>query len=136
VRNPEGVSAVNQARALADLTTAEAGERLVLDWTAPYRHATFYKAVFRPAVLRANATEGAALSPSQSFHSLRHTCASLCVAAGIPAEKLSRRMGHAKIGTTLGIYVHLFPDDDMAALGAMARKARIAAGGNVIPLHG
>lgn len=37
-------------------------------------------------------------------------------------------MGHAKIGTTLGIYVHLFPDDDaaddMAALGAMARTAR------------
>ncbi|WP_231987564.1 integrase [Mycobacterium sp. 852002-51152_SCH6134967] len=35
-------------------------------------------------------------------------------------------MGHAKIGTTLGIYVHLFPEndaaDDMAALGAMGPK--------------
>ncbi|OBF98461.1 hypothetical protein A5790_03035 [Mycobacterium sp. 852002-51152_SCH6134967] len=66
------------------------------------------------------------MSPALHFHALRHTYASLWVAAGIPAEKLSRRMGHAKIGTTLGIYVHLFPEndaaDDMAALGAMGPK--------------
>lgn len=71
--------------------------------------------------------EGADLSPALHFHGQRHTYASLSVAAGIPADKLSRRMGHTQIGTTLGIYVHLFPEDDaaddMAALGAMARKA-------------
>jgi hypothetical protein len=39
---------------LADLTVAEAEKRLVLDWAKPLRHATFYKAVYRPAVLRAN----------------------------------------------------------------------------------
>jgi integrase len=43
-----------QADALADLTVAEAEKRLVLDWAKPLRHATFYKAVYRPAVLRAN----------------------------------------------------------------------------------
>jgi hypothetical protein len=53
VKNPEGPSAAKQAAALAELTTAEAGERLVLDWSQPVRHATFYKAVFRPAVVRA-----------------------------------------------------------------------------------
>ena len=40
------------------------------------------------------------------------------------ASKLSRRLGHAKITTTLDIYTHLFPDDeasgDMAALEAMS----------------
>ena len=46
--------ALRQATALADLSVAEAGERLVPDCNAPNRHATFYKAVFRPAVLRAN----------------------------------------------------------------------------------
>jgi hypothetical protein len=67
-------TAHRQATALGDLSTAEAGERLVLDWTAPNRHATFYKAVFRPAVLRANrlaAVRGdlaAALPPQLKFH--------------------------------------------------------------------
>ena len=41
-----------QAEALSELTVAEAEERLVLDWTQPLRHATFYKAIYRPAVLR------------------------------------------------------------------------------------
>ncbi len=40
--------------ALAALSADEAAERLVLDWSAPIRHQTFYKAVFRPAVARAN----------------------------------------------------------------------------------
>ena len=58
------------------------------------------------------------------FHALRHTYASLCVAAGIPPLQLSRFMGHAKVTTTLGVYTHLFDDDHaetMAALEAMSR---------------
>ena len=43
-----------QADALAELAVEDAEKRLVLDWTQPLRHATFYKAVYRPAVLRAN----------------------------------------------------------------------------------
>ncbi len=60
------------------------------------------------------------------FHALRHTYASLCVAAGIPPLQLSRFMGHAKVTTTLAIYTHLFDDDHaetMAALEAMSRPA-------------
>jgi integrase len=41
------------------------------------------------------------LPPELTFHALRHSYASLCVAAGIGADKLSRRLGHAKITTTL-----------------------------------
>lgn len=134
-----------QAEALAALTVAEAEERLVLDWTTPLRHPTFYKAVYRPAVLRANwtatATKDAAalLPPELKFHALRHTYASLCVAAGIKPAKLSGRMGHANVRTTLDVYVHLFPDDDatedMAALGALAAPKPTYTG-NVVPLHG
>jgi hypothetical protein len=99
---------------------------MVLDWSAPLRHATFYKSVFRPAVARANRLAGeSVLSPEVTFHASRHTYASLSVAAGVSVEKLSRRLGHAKITTTLDIYTHLFPDDDasgdMAALEAMSR---------------
>jgi integrase len=56
--------------------------------------------------------------------SLRHTYASLCVAAGIPPLEISRFMGHAKVTSTLTVYAHLINTDDhagnIAALGAMA----------------
>lgn len=102
--------ALRQATALADLNVAEAEGRLDLDWKQPLRRATFYKAVYRPAVLRANRlTPTAALPPELKFHALRHTYASLCVAEGIKPAKLSDRMDHANVQTTLDVYVHLFP---------------------------
>ena len=107
--------------ALAALSTDEQAQRLNLDWTAPIRHQTFYKSVFKPAVMRANRTK-AVLPPNLTFHSLRHTYASLCVAAGIPPLEISRFMGHSKVTTTLTIYSHLFPSDHtehMTALAAM-----------------
>jgi integrase len=112
--------------ALAALSLDDAADRLVLDWLAPIRHQTFYKAVFRPAVARANRLDGddPVLPPGLKFHALRHTYASLRVAAGIPPLQLSRFVGHAKVTTTLSIYTHLFDDDHaetMAALEAMSR---------------
>jgi integrase len=71
--------------------------------------------------MRANRTK-AVLPPNLTFHSLRHTYASLCVAAGIPPLEISRFMGHSKVTTTLTIYSHLFPSDHtehMTALAAM-----------------
>ena len=76
----------------------------------------------------------ATLPPGLTFHALRHTYASLCVAAGVPPLQLSRFMGHAKPTTTLGIYAHLFEDnhaDAMAALGAMGNPT---ASSNVVHL--
>jgi len=143
VKNPAGTSAANQAAALAQLTAAEASARLALDWAQPYRHATFYKAVFRPAVLRAiraatvSGDEAAVLPPGLTWHALRHTYASLMIAAGRPPLEVARFMGHAKVTTTLGVYAHLYEDDHgdaMAALGAM--EAAPSYGPNVVPLWG
>ena len=64
------------------------------------------------------------LPPALKFHALRHTYASLCVAAGITPLEIARFMGHAKVTTTLSVYAHLFEDDHtdaMAALGAMGQ---------------
>jgi integrase len=141
---PTGIAATDdaaasrrQATALADLSVAEAEERLLLDWSAPNRHATFYKAVFRPGVLRANRlTPTAKLPAGLKFHALRHTYASLCIAAGRPPLEVARFMGHAKVTTTLGVYAHLYADDHadaMAALGAMEAESY---GPNVVPLWG
>lgn len=128
-----------QAEALAELTMEDAKKRLVLDWTQPLRHATFYKSVYRPAVLRANrCTPTAKLHPNQSFHSLRHTYASLCLAAGIRPIDIAALMGHRDVKTTLTVYAHVINTDDhtgnMAALGAMA-ESKPTYGGNVVPLH-
>ena len=117
---------------------ADAEKRLVLDWAQPLRHRTFYKAVYRPAVLRANRlTPTAKLAPELKFHSLRHTYASLCIAAGRPPLEIARFMGHAKVTTTLGVYAHLFGTTTPTRWrrsGALATGRR--ATGNVIPLHG
>lgn len=110
--------------ALAALSVDDAANRLTLDWSTPLRHGSFYKAVYRPSVLRANRlTPVAALPSDLRFHALRHTYASLCVAAGIQPLALARFMGHSKVTTTLGVYAHLFEDDfgdAMTALGGLS----------------
>ena len=122
---------------LAALSADEAAERLVLDWSAPLRHQTFYKAVFRPAVLRANriGAGGPTLPPTLKFHGLRHTYASLCVAAGIPPLQLSRFMGHAKVTTTLAIYTHLFDDDHAETMAALEAMSRPVSAPNVVSMR-
>ncbi|ETZ32542.1 phage integrase family protein [Mycobacterium intracellulare MIN_052511_1280] len=97
--------APRQANALADLSVEDAEKRLVLDWDQPLRHTTFYIAVYRPAVLRANRlTPTTNVDPDQSFHSLRHTYASLCLAAGIRPIDIAELMGHRDVETTLTVY--------------------------------
>ncbi|MGV9713987.1 tyrosine-type recombinase/integrase [Gordonia sp. NPDC003424] len=141
--SPETAEAKAQrnADALASLTVDEAEQRLDLDWSNPVRHQNFYKAVFRPAVLRTarHATDqrgGRALPPALKFHALRHTYASLCVAAGISALEISRFMGHARPVTTLSVYAHLFEDDHADAMSALAAMSAPAMAENVVRLRG
>jgi integrase len=56
-----------------------------------------------------------------SFHSLRHTHASVLIADGLDVLSLSRRLGHGSAAITLGVYGHLFKPDDRAA--AIMEKA-------------
>ena len=41
------------------------------------------------------------------FHDLRHTCAALLLANGVPMERIQEWLGHSEIGTTVDIYGHL-----------------------------
>ena len=45
--------------------------------------------------------------PSIRFHDLRHTCASLLLANGVPMEQVKEWLGHSEISTTVDIYGHL-----------------------------
>ena len=54
-----------------------------------------------------------------TFHALRHTQASLLHAAGVPLAVVSKRLGHSKITTTLGLYTHIFASADDEAADAL-----------------
>lgn len=43
------------------------------------------------------------------FHDLRHTHATLGLAAGIPAKVMSERLGHATVAFTQDVYMHTIP---------------------------
>ncbi len=62
----------------------------------------FRARVWRPAVLRAG------LDPLR-IHDLRHTCASLAIAAGADVKLLQNMLGHASAAMTLDRYGHLMP---------------------------
>ncbi|HKI39659.1 MAG: tyrosine-type recombinase/integrase [Mycobacterium sp.] len=93
--------------------------------------------MFRPAVARANRLGGRdpMLPPALKFHALRHTYASLCVAAGIPPLQLSRFMGHPKVTTTLAIYTHLFDADHAETRAALEAMSRPVDAPNVVPMR-
>ena len=60
------------------------------------------------------------------FHGLRHTSATLLLAAGEPVHVVAARVGHAKVTTTLETYAHALPSHGKAAasrLGAILHGA-------------
>jgi integrase len=42
-----------------------------------------------------------------TMHGLRHTMATLMLAAGVPLKTVQERLGHAKAQTTLDYYAHV-----------------------------
>jgi integrase len=47
--------------------------------------------------------------PHQRFHDLRHACASLLLAQGVPARVVMETLGHSEISLTLNTYSHVLP---------------------------
>jgi Phage integrase family len=56
-----------------------------------------------------------------SIHELRHSCASLLLAMGVPLEVVSDTLGHASIRVTMDVYGHLLAPSRMHAADAMRR---------------
>jgi integrase len=63
-----------------------------------------------------------------SFHTFRHTCATMLFRRGWNAVQVQKFLGHADPGFTLRTYVHLLPEDlpepDFSALGGNAGATR------------
>jgi integrase len=101
------------------------------------RNSNFRQRVLTPAVASVGL---AGLSP----HDLRHTAASLAIAAGANVKVMQQMMGHASAAMTLDVYAGLFGDDlDSVAdsLDAAARRSRAdilrtaGAMAEIVPLH-
>lgn len=73
----------------------------------PVRHSNYYNRIWLPAVARAQAD---GLDKRPGLHSLRHSHASMLIAAGVSLVAIQRRLGHESIQTTIDRYGHLMPD--------------------------
>jgi len=72
---------------------------------APLRNSNFRRQVWYQAVEQAELPEGLRI------HDLRHTCASLLIAAGANPKAVQVHLGHSSIAVTMDRYTHLFPSD-------------------------
>jgi len=81
----------------------------------PVRHGNFYRRHFKPAVRAALLAEKHGLR----FHDLRHTCASLLIAAGAHPKAIQEHLGHRDIQTTFNVYGHLLPSAQEALAAAL-----------------
>lgn len=55
-----------------------------------------------------------------TLHGLRHTQATLLIAAGVSLKVVSERLGHASTAITLDLYTHTAPEQDRAAADTMS----------------
>jgi hypothetical protein len=71
------------------------------------RNGNFIRRTFGPAAIG---------EPNLMPHGLRHTAASLAIAAGANVKLVQQMLGHTTASMTLDLYGHLFPDqlDDVA----------------------
>ena len=67
------------------------------------------------------------LSETLRFHDLRHTTATLLLAAGVDVATTAAVLGHSQASTTLNVYAHVLPSNMTAAAMKLQRKVRGAA---------
>lgn len=59
--------------------------------------------------------------PAVTFHSLRHSCATLLVAEGVPMRVVMEILGHANIQITAKVYAHVLDASKRDAVAAVER---------------
>src|SRR3978361_576272 len=58
------------------------------------------------------------------FHDLRHTCASLLLAQGVPPRVVMEVLGHSQLSITMNLYSHVMPSALREAADAIDRLLR------------
>lgn len=78
------------------------------------RNGNVTKRSFQPILARAGL-------PRAGLYSLRHTCATLLLLAGVSAKVVSERLGHATVKMTLDTYSHVLPTLQEQAAEALGK---------------
>ena len=107
-----------KSRKMAKLSMGHELTALIQDYTKNMLPETklFHLTKAAPEILRKDCE--AAGVPTETvegkicFHSLRHTCASLLISAGVSIKAVQKHMRHADPQITLRIYAHFMKDDD------------------------
>ena len=55
----------------------------------------------------------------KDYHDLRHSCASLLLANGVPMKQIQEWLGHSDFSTTANIYAHLDYSSKLTSADAM-----------------
>jgi integrase len=55
------------------------------------------------------------------FHDLRHSCASLMIAQGVPLKVVQEILGHSSITVTADVYAHVFDEAKREAVDSLAK---------------
>lgn len=55
------------------------------------------------------------------YHDLRHSCASLLLANGVPMKQIQEWLGHSDFSTTANVYAHLDYNSKLSSADAMAK---------------
>ena len=63
--------------------------------------------------------------PALSFHALRHSCASILLAQGVPVRDVAEILGHSDVRLTLNTYAHVIQVGRSRAAGVMDRVLQI-----------
>ena len=61
------------------------------------------------------------------FHDLRHSCASLLLANGVPMKQIQDWLGHSDFSTTANIYAHLDYSSKLSSADAMVQGLKMTA---------
>jgi integrase len=136
-------------RQVVDLLTEHLAGKKLDDLAFPgpsggyLRHGNFYGRVYRPAVVRLVERgelpevekKGKGTLPQDKadlrFHDLRHTCASLLIAAGVHPKAIQEQLGHSSIVVTMDRYGKLYESTHDTVADAL--EGRFAEGGKPAP---
>jgi integrase len=88
----------------------------------PIRRGWFYQEEYKPLLERAG------LPRATRFHDLRHTAATLLLAAGENPKVVQELLGHSNIAMTLGTYSHILPTMQRQAVDKLGAMLSTAAG--------
>jgi integrase len=116
--------------ALRDHWRRQAEQRMKLQAGRPTADALVFSRLdggpLSPNAMSKEWTKSAAsIGIAATFHALRHTHVSHLIEAAVNVVKISRRVGHADVATTLNVYAHLF--DAREDKSAEAINAAVAA---------